>query len=230
MALSTFTCINSSLSTTTWHKATNSPGTERWSISPRFHGLASSRAKLQTTYSWASCKLMAFLQMLAYSVQKWKGRKKKIPCESCLAFSMCTCSFIQQTFTGTSNIPVPVLGIDNSPIGAPLVEHEFLGLQDVCTECNTASCNEQAIDNLQELTTHHIWEALLASLTNHRLGFHTHTYPFDSPGTSSIHHRLFKALLEISVYLFTPLEYNLFVLVTGLSICLTRAGKIPQHM
>lgn len=55
-------------------------------------------------------------------------------------------------FTETSYTPDTVLGAENSLSGTPLIEHEFLGLQDVCTECSTVSCNEKAIDNLREST------------------------------------------------------------------------------
>ena len=52
----------------------------------------------------------------------------------------------------------------------PLAEHEFLGSQDVCTQCATGSCNEQASNNLPALTyTPHLG-SISCLPTNCRLG------------------------------------------------------------
>lgn len=94
---------------------------------------------------------------------------------------MCTCSFIQQMFTEISYTPDTVLGAENRLSGTPLIEHEFLGLQDVCTECSTVSCNEKATDNLLESTyTLHMGSILPSYKLQLILPLS------DSPGTSCI--------------------------------------------
>lgn len=70
----------------------------------------------------ASCKLTVSLQVPAHSVRKCKGGERKLAHRSCLTFSMCTCSFIQQAFTDASYMPGTVVGAENSPGGNSLVE------------------------------------------------------------------------------------------------------------